>query len=322
MYWDVLLFIGVFLVVSSTGLWGVMALDRSRRDWRDRMGRAMANTTLAVKTANSPEPPKAKPGQRKQGAPLEATVFGTLQKALSEAGLRLSPTELIVGSTLFGVAVFAGAVLGLGLPVFLGLVLAIGGPILCVRVLLGVAQAKRIARFTQDLPEALDVFGRGLRAGRPVTDSIGLTAANAEPPLKGEFALCRDQLRLGTDMATSFRNLSERMPTAEVQFFAVATALQSETGGNLIETIEGLTEQLRERRKLRKKIKALSAEVRVSATILASLPFAIGAVILFVSPNYLTPLFHDLRGQIMLGLAVMSVVLGIYVMTRMAKIDV
>lgn len=322
MYWDVMLFVGVFLIVSSIGLGSVVALARSRRTLRDRIDRAMIGTAVLAKAANSPTPPKDSLGHRKRRAGRETTVFGTLEKALGEAGLRLSPSELIIGGTLSGVAIFIGAVLGLGLSSILGLVLAIGVPVLSVRVLVGVAQAKRIAQFTHDLPEALDVFGRGLRAGRPVTDSIGLTAANAEPPLKGEFALCRDQLRLGTDMATAFRNLSERMPTPEVKFFAVATALQSETGGNLIETIEGLTEQLRERRKLRKKIKALSAEVRVSATILAGLPFVIGAVILFVSPNYLSPLFSDQRGQLMLGLAVVSVVLGVYVMTRMGKIDV
>jgi tight adherence protein B len=322
MNWELILFAGVFLMVSSCGLWAVVTLDRSRAQWRRRISLALqvpANDSGPARPTT-----KRRKDMRTARATLSAedTLLGLLESRLNEVGLRISPSELVVMGSIFGSALFSAVFFLLGMTPFLALPIAVAGTVLSVRVLFDVARAQRLRRFTENLPEALDVFARGLRAGRPVSDSITLTASNSPSPLREEFSFCRDQLGLGIDMATTFRNQSERVPTAEVQFFAVATALQSETGGNLIETIDGLTEQLRERRKLRKKIKALSAEVRVSAAILAGLPFAVGLIILFLSPTYLSPLFNDLRGQIMLGLGIMSIVLGVYIMFRMARIDV
>ena len=116
--------------------------------------------------------------------------------------------------------------------------------------------------------------------------------------------------------------LSQRLPLPEIVFFSVATTLQAETGGNLIETLESLASQLRERRKLRKKAHALSSEARASAVILAGLPFAVAVALALLNAGYLEPLYADPRGQIMSLVALCSIGLGIYVMIRMGKLNV
>lgn len=127
---------------------------------------------------------------------------------------------------------------------------------------------------------------------------------------------------MGTSLPESLARLSARIQTPEVSFFAVATALQAETGGNLIETMEGLANQLRARRQLRKKARALTSEVRASTIILASLPFVVLLAIGVLNAGYLEPLYNDPRGRIMAAAAVTSIGVGIFMMTRMGKLDV
>ena len=208
--------------------------------------------------------------------------------------------------------------------------MAVGLPTGGVALLIAKARARYRAGFTNGLPEALDVFARGLRAGRPIADSLSIVvenaaqdgAAKASDPIIREFTRCRNELRLGTSLATSLDRLSQRLPTPDVSFFAVATALQAETGGNLIETMENLAAQLRERRKLRRKARALSSEARASAAVLAALPLAVGLLLLVLNPTYLAPLWSDGRGQAMALGAVTMVGLGIGLMARMGKMDV
>ena len=116
--------------------------------------------------------------------------------------------------------------------------------------------------------------------------------------------------------------MSRRLRTEEAQFIAVATSLQMETGGNLIETLDNLAEVLRERRKLKRKIRALSAEVRVSSYILGFLPFVVGVVLMVMSPDHLSKLLTDPRGHMMLAYGAVSLILGAISMHRIAKLEV
>jgi tight adherence protein B len=122
-----------------------------------------------------------------------------------------------------------------------------------------IAKARYRAAFTEQLPESLDVFSRGRRAGQPVSSSLAIVVETSKGPLFREFSRCHNEICMGTTLPESLARLEARVPTAEVSFFTVATTLQAETGGNLIETIESIAAQLRERRKLRKKARALSS---------------------------------------------------------------
>ncbi len=155
-----------------------------------------------------------------------------------------------------------------------------------------------------------------------MSDSLGIVVNTAKGPIQREFARCYDEICMGTTLPKSLARLEMRVPTAEVSFFSVATSLQAETGGNLIETMEGLAGQLRERRKLRKKARALSSEARASAVILASLPFAVALALALLNGAYLEPLYADPRGRLMSAAAVASISLGVFMMIRMGKLDV
>lgn len=133
---------------------------------------------------------------------------------------------------------------------------------------------------------------------------------------------CRDEHRVGLPLSDALSGMADRIATPEARFIAVATSLQAETGGNLVETLENLAVLLRDRRNLRKKAAALSAETRVSAIILSALPFVVGVILFVLNPGYLTPLIEDPRGNFMALAGVISLSLGLYSMYKLARIDV
>ena len=309
----ILLFAASLIVFAGLALFGLVHLDRLRRRHEARLRRALTYENRApVKT------PKRVVSSKSSKHNLLARIKGDLAKT----NLRFSLVEIFVQLGLSVLGMYALAVLVLDIHPLIALPVAILLPVFIVVLVLRIAKASYRSAFTAELPEALDIFARGLRAGRPVSDSLSIVVDNAKGPIQREFSRCRDELRMGTTLPDSLARLESRVPTPEVSFFSVATALQSETGGNLIETMEGLASQLRERRKLRKKARALSSEARASALILASLPFAVALAIALLNGAYLEPLYADPRGQVMSATAITSIALGVFVMARMGKLDV
>lgn len=300
-------------VNAGLALAALIVADRQRRAQRDRLSRARG-------TAPLPEIAELR-SARAERAKLSA--FAALDRRFAEAGMRLRSGEAMVQCAIGSFGLFALLVLLAGMAPPMAMAMALALPFATLAMVLRIARARYVAAFTQGLPEALDVFARGMRAGRPVADSLAIVVENAKPgPLQREFTRCRDEIRMGTSLQASLDRLSTRMPTAEVCFFAVATALQSETGGNLIETMESLAQQLRERRKLRRKARALSSEARASAMILAALPFAVCLLLAVLNLDYIAPLWTDPRGRMMSVIGLLSIALGIYTMIRMGRLNV
>lgn len=305
---------GAGLVLFAALLLGlIISADRQRRSHRARLARMRPD--IAMTSTSNPEPTKAR-------TPEAHSLFVQIETQLRRTNLRLSLTELLVQVSLGMLFIYALCVLMLGLNPLLALPVAIGMPLLFAGMVVRIAQARYRAAFTAQLPEALDVFARGLRAGRPVSDSLGIVVETSKGPTQREFARCHDEICMGETLVNSLSRLQTRVGTPEVSFFSVATSLQAETGGNMIETMENLAIQLRERRKLRKKAHALSSEARASALILASLPFAVALAIAVLNAGYLEPLYADPRGQIMAGAAIGSICLGMFMMRQMGKLDV
>ncbi|MEQ6202419.1 type II secretion system F family protein [Sulfitobacter sp. HNIBRBA2951] len=306
-----LMFFGAgLLVLAALLLCLIISADRQRRSHRARLARLRPDAGMA-KTAT----PDKKNRERH-------SLFVHIEAQLRRTNLRLSLTELLVQLSLGMLFVYAISVLAFGLHPVLALPIAIATPLLLAAFVVHIAQNSYRAAFTADLPEALDVFARGLRAGRPVSDSLGIVVETSKGPTQREFSRCHDEICMGETLVTSLSRLQARVGTPEVSFFSVATSLQAETGGNMIETMENLAHQLRERRKLRKKAHALSSEARASALILASLPFAVALAIAVLNADYLAPLYADHRGRIMAGAAIGSIGLGMFIMRRMGKLDV
>jgi tight adherence protein B len=293
-------------------LFCLVQFDRKRRSHTARLRRVGSTGTTQVSVV-----------RRKQSNTANTHgVFLRIDEKLSQTNLRVTVNELLAQISIAVLGLYALSVLQFEMSPLLAIPVALAIPIGVAALVLRIAKARYLTTFTNQLPEALDVFARGLRAGRPVSDSLAIVVENAEGPILREFTRCHSEICMGTTLHESLARLDQRIPTPEVSFFAVATALQAETGGNMIETMENLAEQLRERRKLRKKARALSSEARASAMILASLPFAVALAIGLLNGAYLEPLYGDPRGRIMSGAAIASISLGVFMMARMGKLDV
>ena len=318
MLMTLLLFLGVLLTLTSFGLLAIVSLDRQRQRRVARISRALGNPDMTGLSGKQGTKRGAKPRRAARIMLFGAGLDGALQKAgIALRGSDFLGVLFVCGAGIATFAYFMLAVPALSSVVSGLLVAGLGG-----WSILRISTARRASAFAAQMPTALDTFARALRAGRPVSEALDVVVHNTEAPLKPEMEKCRDMLALGHSLNDTLRRLADRVDVPEVRFFSVATHLQSETGGNLVETIEQLSEQLRERLKLKKKIRALSAESRASAMILGALPFAIAAVLYAINADYLLPLVNDARGRAMAALGLISLVAGILVLFRMGKLDV
>jgi tight adherence protein B len=189
-------------------------------------------------------------------------------------------------------------------------------------LVLGMKKKRRIATFQKQLPEALELIARALKAGHAFTSGIKLAAEEFKDPLGSEFQATLDEINFGISVADAFKNMSNRIDCPELRFFVVSVILQRETGGNLAEIIESLSQLIRDRFKFEGKIRVLSAEGRLSAAILVALPLVIALIIHMISPNYLQPLFTDPSGKIAAVAALAGMAVGIVFIKQMIKIRV
>lgn len=173
------------------------------------------------------------------------------------------------------------------------------------------------------LPDALDLIGRSLRAGHAFSEALKVCGDEMPSPIGLELARLSEQNRLGIPMRDALLDLAARHPeNFDLRLFASSVMLQRETGGDLIELLTNLSETLRERMLFDRKALALTAEVRTSAAILTTLPFFVAGAILVLRPGYLVPLVEAEVGRTMLTFGVISLVLGVIVMRRLARVEV
>lgn len=187
---------------------------------------------------------------------------------------------------------------------------------------IGYLGSRRRKKFLAILPDAIDLIVRGLKSGLPVTESIAAVGAEMADPVGCEFRRISDSVRFGQQLETAVWQTAKRMDTPEFNFFVISMAIQRETGGNLAEALANLSEILRGRHQMQLKIKAMSSEARASAYILGSMPFIMLGIVYMLSPDYAGQLFTDPRGQIMVGVGVTSLMIGIGVMAKMVRFQI
>ncbi len=184
------------------------------------------------------------------------------------------------------------------------------------------ARNKRIAKFAKQLPDALDMIVRSLRAGHPSTVAIGLVAREMPDPLGTEFGIVTDEITFGLSLEQAVRKLAERVGFEGLHLLAVSLSIQSKTGGNLTEILSNLSKVLRERQILRLKVKSLSAEGRFSAILISSFPIIMFGILALIAPSYYGDIWGDPAiGPIFLVSACWAL-LGDYIMYRMVKFDI
>lgn len=181
---------------------------------------------------------------------------------------------------------------------------------------------KRMLRFINEFPNALDVIVRGIKSGLPLNDCLRIIASEAQEPVKSEFRLIVEAQTLGLSLTDAATKLYERMPCTEANFFGIVLAIQQKTGGNLAETLANLSRVIRERRKMRDKIKAVSMEAKASAAIIGCLPPAVAGLVYLTSPGYMDALFYTDPGRIALAVCGVWMVTGVLVMRKMINFEI
>jgi tight adherence protein B len=261
-----------------------------------------------------------------------ATLDRLIKRALPNVNLlrqRLTRSgwPLKIGDYLL-ISLVLGAVSGLGLAMGLKVSLLISG---LFAVVIGVGLphlalsrriAKRTRKFVVLLPEALDLIVRGIRSGLPASEALRTIADEIQDPIGGEFREVTDQMRIGVAMDEAMWAAARRLAIPEFNFLVISLAIQQETGGNLAEILEKLSDMVRRREQMRLKVRAMSSEARASAMIIGSLPFVMAGVISFVNPEYISTLFTDPRGWVMIGIGLTSLLIGLGVMAKMIKFEI
>ncbi len=244
----------------------------------------------------------------------------SLEQKLRQAGLAWSKGRFFLVSALMGL----GSALVL-FSVTLNLIAAGGalfaGSLGLPRWMLSYLKRRRINKFVDELPNAMDVIVRGVRAGLPLGDCLRVIANEAREPLRSEFRAIVETQTLGVPLTESVAKLYERVPVAEANFFAIMIAIQQKAGGNLAEAIGNLSKVIRERKKMKGKIAAMSSEAKASAGIIAALPFVVATLTYLTSPNYISLLWTTQAGQIALVGSGMWMMLGILVMKKMINFN-
>jgi len=181
---------------------------------------------------------------------------------------------------------------------------------------------KRLKKFEDQFPDSLEFVSRSMRAGHAFSVSLEMIHREFNEPLAGEFRRTFDEQNLGLPLDIALQNLAKRVPLLEVHFFVSAVLLQKRTGGNLAEILDKLAYVIRERFKLRGRIRAVSAHGKMTATALSCIPLAVAILMFYTNPDYVNFFFKDDIGQIMLGGAVVLQLIGYGIMKKIVNIEV
>ena len=243
-----------------------------------------------------------------------------LQTLIEQAGSNQLPDRLVLISLALAAAVgvIAGLTFGWGLGALLMAGLAGAAPITLLRR----KRAQRLARFEEQLPDALTVAARALRAGLPFTEALNLVSQEMKEPAAKEFGIVFTEINYGGDARSALLGLLERVPSVTVMAMVTSVLIQRETGGNLAELLDKLSGLVRQRFRFQRTVRTLTAEGRMSAWILSLLPFALAGALTWVDPNFIPLLTEDPTGRKLVMAAFGLMVVGILWMRRIVKIDV
>ena len=230
------------------------------------------------------------------------------QYAMTTVGVAVLAAITLVCTTPIGVvpSLLVGLIIGAALP----------------HKVVGRMGKRRVAAFINLFPEAIDLMVRALRSGLPISEAIVGAGREIGDPVGNELGRVEAGMRMGRDLEALLWDIANRIDVPEFRFFIIALSVQRETGGNLAETLANLADVLRRRRQMRAKVRAMSSETRATTAILAGMPVLVIVMLALTSPHYLVPLYSDVRGFLLDGLALLMLATGIGIMTKMAKFEI
>lgn len=244
----------------------------------------------------------------------------SLNVRITQAGLTWSKQRFFLTAAGLGVgAFFAFLLIGAGLFAALGVgfAAAFGLPFWILSFL----KKRREAKFLAAFPDAVDIIVRGIKSGLPLMDCLKVIVTDAQEPVKTEFRSIIESQSVGLPLGEACIKLFERMPVAEANFFGIVIFIQQKTGGNLSEALGNLSRVLRDRKKMKAKIQSMSMEAKASGAIIASLPIVVMGLVYFSSPDYISLLWTERMGNVLLAGSAIWMSLGVFVMRKMINFD-
>jgi tight adherence protein B len=244
----------------------------------------------------------------------------TLDMKIQQAGLSITGRQFMIGSFVGGV-LFAALVFVLSNSVY------IAGPAVIIGIfglpnfVLGRLRKRRINKFITEFPNAIDIIVRGVKAGLPLGDCLRIIGTEASEPVRSEFRMISETQAMGLSLGEAVDRIAQRVPVTEANFFAIVINIQSKAGGNLSEALGNLSRVLRERKKMKGKIGAMSMEAKASAAIIGAVPFVVVGLLYVSSPTYISLLWTTNHGIIVTCAAIVWMGIGIVMMKKMITFD-
>jgi len=242
-----------------------------------------------------------------------------LQDYLVQAGMTARPGKIVLVSGVMGVG--AAFVASYFFSLYAALPVGIAAALIPIAVV-AFKRRRRLRKFEETFPEALDLLGRAVRAGHAFTTGLEMISKECAEPLAGEFRTAFEEQNFGLPLRDALLNLAERVPIVDVRFFVTALMIQKETGGNLAEILDGLSRVIRERFRIYRDVQVRTAQGRLTAGILIALPLAMMGILSFINPAYVGILFRDPYGPYALGLAAVLQVLGSIILWKIIHFEV
>ena len=294
-------------------------------------GERQAETRMANVAKAEPQARAARGSQKSRRDVIENTLkeFDERHKKskgvplsvrLAQAGFSWSKRQFFLVSAAIGAAMFLlGLITGSGLIV--SIVLGAAGALGLPRWLLSFMKKRRETKFLNAFPDSVDIIVRGVKAGLPLLDCLKMITVEAPEPVKSEFRAIVETQAIGMPLGEACGKLYEQMPVPEANFFGIVISIQQRAGGNLAEALGNLSRVLRDRKKMKAKIQAMSQEAKASAAIIGALPIAVMTLVYITSPNYISLLWTEPLGRVMLACSVVWMSMGVMVMKKMINFD-
>lgn len=320
----ILIFLLTFLVVAGMifGVWVFAGADAGQEQIRKRMNAVHK----AERRGDVSQSLKLVRDEMLSDVPvlhrilLQWSWSSKLQDFLAQAGMRTKPAKILLLSAVLGLGSYLVAGFFFHKPYFslpLGFVVATI-PLLVVVM----KRRRRLHKFEERFPEALDLLGRAVRAGHAFTTGLEMIAKECGEPLAGEFRTAFEEQNFGLPLRDALLNLSERVPRIDVRFFVTALLIQKETGGNLAEILDGLSRVIRDRFRIYREVQVRTAQGRLTAAILIALPIFMAITISIINPNYMKVLFEDPKGPLILGIAAGLQAIGSMILWKIIHFEV
>lgn len=317
---SIAIFITLILIMSGIilfvrGRW-YSESTRVRKKLKDLSTETYTKQTIDLRRKVIPFSEVAWLNQLLQSIPL----LSNINRNLRQSGLKFPLGVFILTSLLLaftGFFITSYVIKGSLIPIVLAAILSV-----IPYFYISMKKNSRLKRFGRQLPDALDLLARAVKAGHAFSGGLQMVADEFDDPIGGEFRQVLDEINFGVGVRDAMINLTERVDSMDLKFFVVAISIQLETGGNLAEILENSAHLIRERYKLYGRIRTLAAEGKLSAIILIAIPFFVGFAISFMNPGYINILFDDPIGRILIGASLFMMLIGIIAMKKIIAIKV